>query len=174
MAFLGLVTSLFSFFFDDLKAVLYKTTGLICPPSFAENICVSQGTSAPVFIPDMRRSMHNHELSLGNLDEEIEDEVQRSSTFVPPHLLMGEKPLIEFSLNSSMAEKRAHLRARTEILRRTGFIETAATPVQTGWRTRGSSANANMFAHISGAMEKCTKRASALSMKFAPPEKIGN
>lgn len=132
-----------------------------------------------MFIPNTRQSILNHDSLLGDVDEDIGDELspnrkQRSFNIVPPHLLNSKKQLIEFSLNSSLAEKRAHLRARTEILKRTGFIETESAAVQKGWRTRGSSASESMFTHLTGTMEKCTKRAGALSMKFAPPEEIGN
>ena len=62
-----------------------------------------------------------HEV-LFEVDGEDQDDEPKATTFVPPHLMV-DKPAIEFSLNGSMADKKAKLRARNKILRLTGFIE---------------------------------------------------
>lgn len=77
--------------------------------------------SAPVWIPQRSATWNSHQFDrLHKINEE--GEAERATTFVPPHLtsLTIEQPIIQFSLNSSMEEKRAKLRVREKILNMTG------------------------------------------------------
>lgn len=81
------------------------------------------GSSAPVWIPKRSFTWSSQQYDrLHQINEEGDGEIQRATTFVPPHLTV-EKPVIQFSLNSGIAEKRAKLRAREKILNMTGFCE---------------------------------------------------
>ena len=80
-----------------------------------------QGSSAPVRIPQrsLTWSAHNTD-RLQQINEDGDVELQRATTFVPPHLTV-EQPAIQFSLNSGLAEKRAMLKAREKILSMDGI-----------------------------------------------------
>ncbi|GMH32754.1 hypothetical protein BSKO_00588 [Bryopsis sp. KO-2023] len=148
-----------------------------------DGFATRMGTSAPVTIPTTMCSWHRQAPSLEDLDEENYDGPPRATTFVPPHLMV-EKPTIQFSLNSSIADKRAKLRARAEILRLTGFIENAPAPrVQRGWggghtnerhndRAGGISAEVSRTVGIVGGGPKggrSAKMVGALSKEFGAP-----
>lgn len=84
---------------------------------------VRMGSSAPVWIPKRSFTWTSQQYDrLHQIDEEGDGNIQRATTFVPPHLTV-EQPVIQFSLNSGIAEKRAKLRAREKIFSMTGFCE---------------------------------------------------
>lgn len=123
-----------------------------------------QGTSAPVEIPASKNSWWAHRAPL-ELRCGMDEVDMRASTFVAPHLLVDQsgKDGITFSLNNSLAHKRAILRERTEILRMTGFIENASGKLQ----SRVSASKA-VPAGIRG-VPNPGKKAGALSRQFEVP-----
>lgn len=78
-----------------------------------EGVTPRMGSSAPVWIPQPRLDFDERRLSRIREEDEIEN--KRKTDFIPPHLTV-ERPVIQFSLNSGIAEKRALFRTREKIL----------------------------------------------------------
>eukprot|EP00210_Caulerpa_lentillifera_P000507 g490.t1 len=90
---------------------------------YREDTVPRMGSSAPVWIPQPRMDWtETHQLYKIREEDECEQTNKRVDGFIPPHLTV-ERPLIQFSLNSGIAEKRAQFRTREKILTMLGVNE---------------------------------------------------